>query len=365
MRKCTSAIFTNVTITNNHGAIYGAGLVFSDGSTGIVTNCTVTNNDCSTSGGGLELDGSTLTIKNTILANNVPDDFENYSSVAINDNGYNIIESSIAYTWTGIGDITGNQTNLNISATLEDNGTLNGTQTLKLSSGSVAINAGNSSANGSVSVPTSDQRGASRSGITDIGAYEFEGDIPLPITLTSFSASPINGTIDLTWETASETNNAHFVIYRNDEAIASVEGAGTTSETQNYTYIDDTVIPGVEYTYVLADIDYANTLTRYDDKALTVTLGNSIAEADFKLGAAYPNPFNPRTVISMQYAVGSNTVINIYNSQGVLVDQLVNGFVEAGIYDLTWNAANMPSGVYIVKAIAGDMIQTQKIVLLK
>jgi hypothetical protein len=66
---------------------------------------------------------------------------------------------------------------------------------------------------------------------------------------------------------------------------------------------------------------------------------------EFILNKAYPNPFNPRTVISMQYAVGSNAVVNIYNTQGVLVDQLINGFVEAGSHELTWDASGISSGV--------------------
>jgi len=86
--------------------------------------------------------------------------------------------------------------------------------------------------------------------------------------------------------------------------------------------------------------------------------------SEFKLLPAYPNPFNPRTVIRLHYAVGSNTVINIYNTQGVLVDQLINGFIETGYHELTWNASGMPSGVYIVKMHAGEFVNSQKIVLI-
>ena len=197
------------------------------------------------------------------------------------------------------------------------------------------------------------------------GTNNNAGDQALPITLASFTATAVNGTVELAWETATETNNARFVIYRNDVAIASVDGAGTISEPHNYSYVDAAVVPGVAYTYILADVDLGNNETRYEDIAVTVTLANDLVEADFVVGAAYPNPFNPKTVISMHYAVGSNTVINIYNTQGVLVDQLINGFVEAGYHELTWNASGMPSGVYIVKMQAGEFVNSQKIVLMK
>jgi len=80
----------------------------------------------------------------------------------------------------------------------------------------------------------------------------------------------------------------------------------------------------------------------------------------------FPNPFNPRAVIGLHYAEGSNTVINIYNTQGVLVDQLINGFVEAGNYELTWDASEMPSGIYFCTMQIGNrIIATEKMVLIK
>ncbi|MDZ7821587.1 MAG: hypothetical protein U5N26_07105 [Candidatus Marinimicrobia bacterium] len=58
-----------------------------------------------------------------------------------------------------------------------------------------------------------------------------EADTPLPVTLVYFDACYVNGTINLNWQTASETENLAFRIYRDEEMIAEVEGAGTTSET--------------------------------------------------------------------------------------------------------------------------------------
>jgi hypothetical protein len=95
----------------------------------------------------------------------------------------------------------------------------------------------------------------------------------------------------------------------------------------------------------------------------------SIAEQDiphkFALLPAYPNPFNPKTVIRLHYAVGSNAIVNIYNTQGKLVNQLLNAYLEAGSYKLTWDASDMPSGVYIVRMVAGSFVGSQKIVLIK
>ena len=96
-----------------------------------------------------------------------------------------------------------------------------------------------------------------------------------------------------------------------------------------------------------------------------VKIGEKIIPTEFSIQNIYPNPFNPRTVISLHYATGCNSVINIDNVQGVPVKKLINGYVEAGNYDLTWDASDMPSAVYIVRMVAGDFIASQKIVLIK
>ena len=190
-------------------------------------------------------------------------------------------------------------------------------------------------------------------------------DTPLPIELTEFTAEVNNGSVELAWETASETNNAAFIIYRNDKAIGSVAGVGTSSKPHHYGYIDNTVVPGIAYTYVLADVDYANKENRYESRAVTLIVSNDFIDADFVISNAYPNPFNPQTAIRYRLAADSEIDLIIFNSRGEKVATLVSGNQPAGTYTLTWNAADMPSGVYIVKAVAGDLVRTQKIALVK
>ena len=49
----------------------------------------------------------------------------------------------------------------------------------------------------------------------------------------------------------------------------------------------------------------------------------------------------------------------------LLVDELINQNQEAGYHSITWNASNQASGMYFAKMIAGDVVQTQKLILLK
>lgn len=79
----------------------------------------------------------------------------------------------------------------------------------------------------------------------------------------------------------------------------------------------------------------------------------------------YPNPFNPETVIRFHLAARERVNLAIYDSLGHLIDRLVGGEKTAGSHLVTWNAANMPSGVYFCQIQAGRFAATRKLLLLK
>ena len=84
-----------------------------------------------------------------------------------------------------------------------------------------------------------------------------------------------------------------------------------------------------------------------------------------ELTDAYPNPFNPSSTINYGLMNDGHVEIMIYDATGRLVDELVNQNQTAGYHSITWNASNQASGMYFAKMIAGDVVQTQKLVLLK
>ena len=87
----------------------------------------------------------------------------------------------------------------------------------------------------------------------------------------------------------------------------------------------------------------------------------------FKLYANYPNPFNPITTIQFDLGldIASPTSLNIYDISGRLVATLVNKTLQAGDYEVKWNAQNFASGIYFSELISGNKRQTQKMILLK
>ena len=86
---------------------------------------------------------------------------------------------------------------------------------------------------------------------------------------------------------------------------------------------------------------------------------------DFALNQNYPNPFNPTTTIQYQIPEAQFVTINIYNSLGQLVTNLVNELKSAGSYSINFNAANYSSGVYFYRISTNNFTKVKKMILAK
>lgn len=184
--RVATVYITNSTVYGNNTNSYAGALNIQLGDT-TITNSTIVGNNAGFGAGGVMVDEVNLYIMNTLVANNTansqPNDFHAFdqnSADLIIDNGYNIIEFSTNKTWTGTGDLTGNQENLNLATSLSTNGVSTGIQTLALLYGSVATNSGTSTANNGIGPLLFDQRGIARNGTIDIGAFESYAVAPVP-----------------------------------------------------------------------------------------------------------------------------------------------------------------------------------------
>ncbi len=86
---------------------------------------------------------------------------------------------------------------------------------------------------------------------------------------------------------------------------------------------------------------------------------------DFRLFEAYPNPFNPVTNIKFQIPANEFVKLEVYDISGKIVDVLINGNLNAGIYEAKWNAENFSSGIYFYRLSSKNYSDTKKIILLK
>lgn len=201
--------------------------------------------------------------------------------------------------------------------------------------------------------------------------WEGTGGVYIPVELTSFTATAINNNVQLTWSTASETNNMGFDVERkvlspqssvgNYEyvSVGSVDGEGTTTEIQNYSFTDQDMASGT-YAYRLKQIDFDGSFSYSNEIEIDV---NGVTT--FALEQNYPNPFNPSTTINYQLPESGNVTIKIYDVLGNEVASLVNQFKEAGYHSVNFNASEFASGVYVYKIQAGNFISAKKMILNK
>ena len=188
----------------------------------------------------------------------------------------------------------------------------------------------------------------------------------VPVELTSFTSETNSKGILLKWATASEINNLGFEIERSDDGInfrriGFVNGAGTTTETKQYTYQDKIEYNGVStFDYRLKQVDYDGTFSYSDVISASFDIPNQ-----FVLQQNYPNPFNPVTTIKYDVPTESPVTIKIYDINGSEVETLVNKVQQPGTYELKFDATRFASGVYIYRMTAGKFSSVKKMSILK
>jgi len=106
-------------------------------------------------------------------------------------------------------------------------------------------------------------------------------------------------------------------------------------------------------------------LTRVLGSVSAVEIASSKLPTSYALGQNYPNPFNPSTKIGFKVQVSGFTSLKIFDLLGREVATLVNEEMKPGSYEVTWEAARMPSGVYFYRLAADGFIQTKKLMLIR
>ncbi len=188
--------------------------------------------------------------------------------------------------------------------------------------------------------------------------------ISVPVELTLFSASYVNGSVQLEWVTATETNNSGFEVQKRYEGtsfekIGFVAGSGSTTVETHYSFTDEHNLVGRIY-YRLKQIDLDGGFT-FSNEIMVETL----IITDYQLSQNYPNPFNPSTTIKYSVPVQSKIKITLYDIIGNEVSTLFDGIQSSGIHEINLKADNLPSGVYFISMTAENFSKVIKITLLK
>lgn len=204
--------------------------------------------------------------------------------------------------------------------------------------------------------------------ITWAGLYSFSdftgngNGSPLPITLVNFDARPVLDNVEITWTTASETNNDFFTIERSKDgvhfdAIAEKDAAGNSNTILNYKVMDFEPYDGLSY-YRLKQTDFDGKFEYSDVKAV-----NFIKPSHGQNWSVYPNPSNLNGINLVTGELNSDMLnLSLTDVTGKLVysksltvsDKSASNFISF---------ENVSSGIYYLTIVDGDAVKTIKVVL--
>jgi len=211
---------------------------------------------------------------------------------------------------------------------------------------------------------------------------EDAGEVTLPVELTSFSAvytinESGNEFVSVNWSTASETDLQGFNIYgseNDDFSMAGdhinssiISGAGTTTEPQNYSFIDDIVNPYQIYYYWLEAVDFGGISEYYGP--VKYVPGDSDGDQEVDLYSStilynnYPNPAIHTTTIKYKLKgsiLNQNAIISIYNIKGELVQEIegIKGKAE-------FDGSDLSTGIYFYQLKTSNYNEVKKMIIIR
>jgi hypothetical protein len=182
---------------------------------------------------------------------------------------------------------------------------------------------------------------------------------PLPVNLVSFEANCKGGKVDLTWSTATETNNDYFTLERSVDAenwslIDIIDGNGNSNELINYQYTDEKSLGGLSY-YRLRQTDFNGQFEVFSPVSVVCT---SEATGDLTI---YPNPFSNQLIVQFGETDESKARVRVTDMLGnIVADKEIN--VEGGSNAYVLDMENTAAGLYNIEFTSGKTVQSKRIV---
>ena len=186
---------------------------------------------------------------------------------------------------------------------------------------------------------------------------------PLPVSWLYVNANPKeNRSIDVSWATAMEQNNAGFVVERREDgrqfvAIASVPGKGNSNSASYYSINDAQVIPGVRYYYRIKQTDL-------DGRVRYSSMVHATVPGELFTARVNPNPVKETLNILLQSSEKRTVQILITDVTGRLYEADRQFQVQAGATKYSRNVAHYPAGTYVARIITREgTVRTMKFII--
>lgn len=192
-------------------------------------------------------------------------------------------------------------------------------------------------------------------------------EAPLPVELTAFEAVRDGDAVHLSWQTASETDNAGFEIQERENGgegewqnLGFVEGAGTTGEPQGYAFTAEGLDVGT-YAFRLKQVDRDGTAAYSAE--VEVTLG---LEAAYRLSKPAPNPTRGTATMKLTVREPQHVRVTAYDALGRRVTTLYDGDLEAHHAErIRFVGRRLPSGPYFLRATGETFTATRRVTLVR
>jgi len=187
---------------------------------------------------------------------------------------------------------------------------------------------------------------------------------PLPVEMAGFDATQNGSSVELTWQTASETNNARFEVQRRVAGsgwtpIGSVSGGGTTETSRSYRFADSTPPFDADVlSYRLKQVDLDGSASY--SKTVTVRRG---VEA-VTLRAPFPNPTQGQATVPFAVPERQDVTVRLYDVLGRRVQTLVHGTYE-GRQEAHVDLSGLSSGVYFLRLETEGHVQMQRVTVVQ
>ncbi|HHG86272.1 MAG TPA: T9SS type A sorting domain-containing protein [Bacteroidetes bacterium] len=183
-----------------------------------------------------------------------------------------------------------------------------------------------------------------------------------PVELLYLHAQPLESSILLNWETASESNNSGFEIQRSIDglsfsAVGWVDGIGTSNSNTSYSFEDQDVAANQRYFYRLRQVDYdgGQSLSNIVEAIL-------LSGIDYAMGGFFPNPSNGQTSLWLSLAEAGSFNLELYNALG---QEVLRDFreLQAGYSVLNFNFSSLPKGAYFANLkVNGERLNKRLII---
>ena len=174
---------------------------------------------------------------------------------------------------------------------------------------------------------------------------------------------------DLSWDPSPETDFQYYRVYRGDSETFIPGPGNLVHETATPAWTDPEY-DGWDVHYKVTTLDYSGNESAAACAAST-TGGDTPQVPDaFALYQNAPNPFNPATTIRFDLPEAAYVKLCVYNVKGELVSNIADRQMSEGRKEFIWRAVDnrgraVSSGIYFYRLIAGDFVQTKKMVLLR